>query len=325
MIKNVLNYVLRIGISAALLWWLFTKIDMKQTAQVIRSAELKYIFIAFAFFLSTYVLTYNRWQLFIKALKLTVPYREIVRYFFIGLFGNLFLPSAIGGDAIKIYGLCKYTHQKAKVVASILLDRLSGYAGLVIVVMLACAFGFKHLNDPGVVIPILLIIPGTVVITFVLFNETAYEFCCRIFDRIPKFKNALMQMHYDISLLKDNKGHGYAGIALSCCSHVCLAVLSYFVAKGLHQDVQLIYFLLFFPLISVASLLPSLGGLGVREAAAVYLFGKIGIDSGIAASITLMSYVFMVIVGLIGGAVYVFTLSSGRVQHHPPNTEVSSP
>lgn len=323
--KNVLNYVLRVGISAALLWWLFTKIDMKQTAQVIRSADLKYILIAFAFFLSTYVLTYNRWRLFMKALQLDVPYREIVRYFFIGLFGNLFLPSAIGGDAIKIYGLCKYTPHKAKVVASILLDRLSGYAGLVLVVITACAIGFKYLTDPGIVIPILLIIPGTVVITFVLFNETAYEFCCRIFDRIPKFKNALMQMHYDIALLKGKQGHGYAGIALSCLSHVCLATLAFYTARALHQDVKLIYFLLFFPIISVASLLPSLGGLGVREAAAVYLFGKIGIDSGIAASITLIGYIFMVIVGLIGGAVYVFTLSSGRIQHHSPNTEVSSP
>lgn len=322
--KNLLNYFLRIGISVALLWWLFTKIDMKKTAEVIKSADLTYILIAFAFFLSTYVITYNRWRLFMKGLKLDVPYREIVRYFFIGLFGNLFLPSAIGGDAIKIYGLCKYTAQKAKVVASILLDRLSGYAGLVIVVITACAIGHKYLTDPGIIIPIMLIVPGTIVIAVVLFNEKVYEFCCRIFDRIPKVKKALMQMHYDIALMKDNKGYGYAGIALSCLSHVCLATLAYFTAKALHQDVELIYFLLFFPLISVASLLPSLGGLGVREAAAVYLFGKIGIDSGIAASITLIGYIFMVIVGLIGGAVYVFTLSSGRVQHHSPDAETGT-
>ncbi|MBP9854429.1 MAG: flippase-like domain-containing protein [Candidatus Omnitrophica bacterium] len=325
MIKTLFNYFLRIGISVALLWWLFTKIDMAKTGQVIKSADLKYILVAFLFFSSTYVLTYHRWKLFIKALKLDVPYREIVRYFFIGMFGNLFLPSAIGGDAIKIYGLCKYTAHKAKVVASILLDRLSGYAGLVIVVVVAFSVGYKLVNSPGVIIPILLIVPGTIVITAVLFNEAIYEFCCRIFDRVPKIKKALMQMHYDIALVKDNKSAGYAAIGLSCVSHVCIAVLSFFIAKALHQDVKLIYFLIFFPLISVVSLLPSLGGLGVREAAAVYFFGKIGIDSGIAASITLISYIFMVIVGLIGGAIYVFTLSSGRIQHPSPKPEVNSP
>ena len=323
--KNFLNYILRIGISVALLWWLFTKIDVDETVTVIKSADVGYLTIAFILFVSTYFITFIRWFLFIKALELAAPLSDIFRYFCIGLFGNLFLPSAIGGDAIKIYGLCKITSHKAKVVASILLDRLSGYAGLVILVIIACCLGFKHIQDPGIAIPIMLIIPGTVVIAAVLFNEKIYEFCCRLFNRIPKVKNALMQLHYDIALLKGKKEYGYKAIGLSLLSHIVLATLSFYIAKGLHQDVHIIYFLLFFPLISVASALPSLGGLGVREAAAVYLFGKIGLSSGIAASITLMTYIFMVIVGLVGGAIYVITLSFGRIQHHSPDTEVNSP
>ena len=318
--KNFLNYILRIGISVLLLWWIFSNIDTEQTLAVIKSADIRYFGIAFIFFFATYVLTFYRWTLFMKGMDLKAPAREVFRYFCIGVFGNLFLPSSIGGDAIKIVGLCRIVHHKAKVVGSILLDRLSGYAGLVIVMMLACVFGWKHIQEPGIMIPILVVIPGTIVVALVLFNEKIYEFCCRIFDRIPKIKNALMQMHYDIALMKNHPGHGYGGIGLSCLSHLCLAVLSYFIAVGLHQDVNIIHFLIFFPLISVASALPSLGGLGVREVAAVYLFGKIGIESGTAASITLMTYVFMVIVGLIGGAIYVITLSSGRVQHPAPDS-----
>lgn len=319
--KNILNYILRIGISVLLLWWIFSNIDTDQTWTVIKSADIRFFSIAFIFFLATYIITFYRWTLFIKGMDLQAPKREIFRYFCIGVFGNLFLPSAIGGDAIKIVGLCRIVQHKAKVVGSILLDRLSGYAGLVIVMLIACVFGFKHIQEPGIMIPILFVIPGTIVTALVLFHEKIYEFFCRIFDRVPKIKNALMQMHYDIALMKNHPGYGYGGIALSCASHVCLAVLSYFIAVGLHQEVNIIHFLIFFPLISVASALPSLGGLGVREAAAVYFFGKIGIDSGIAASITLMTYVFMVVVGLIGGAIYVITLSSGRVQHPAPDPQ----
>ncbi|MCA9395247.1 MAG: flippase-like domain-containing protein [Candidatus Omnitrophica bacterium] len=317
--KNVLNYILRIGISLLLLWWIFKHIDTEQTLTVVKSADMRYLAVAFLFFFTTYVLTFYRWTLFIKGMDLQAPEREIFRYFCIGTFGNLFLPSAIGGDAIKIVGLCRIVHHKAKVVGSILLDRLSGYAGLVIVMIIACIFGWEHIQEPGILIPILFVIPGTIVVALVLFNEKIYEFCCRIFDRIPKIKNALMQMHYDIALMKNHPGHGYGGIFLSCLSHVCLALLSYFIAVGLHQEVSVIHFLIFFPLISVASALPSLGGLGVREVAAVYFFGKIGIESGTAASITLMTYVFMVVVGLIGGAIYVTTLSAGRVQHPAPD------
>ena len=322
--KNLLNYLLRIGISLALLWWIFRSIDTEQTISVIRSADVRYFGIAFIFFLATYALTYYRWMLFIKGMDLRAPAREIFRNWCIGLFGNLFLPSAIGDDAIKIVGLCRIVQHKAKVVGSILLDRLSGYAGLVIVMLVACIFGWEHIQEPGIMIPILFVIPGTIVVATVLFNEKVYGFCCRLFDRIPKIKNALMQMHYDIALMKNHPGHGYGGIALSCMSHICLSVLSYYIAVGLHQEVNIIHFLIFFPLISVASALPSLGGLGVREVAAIYFFGKIGIESGTAASITLMTYVFMVVVGLVGGAIYVLTLSSGRVQHPAPDSGSSA-
>ncbi len=304
----------------ALLWWLFSKkIDLPSTIEVLKNADLPFIGLAFAIFVFTNIVILIRWIIFIRALELDIPLGEIIRYCLIGLFGNLFLPSAIGGDAIKIYGLCKSTPHKAKVVASILLDRLCGYIGLVVVVIGAFIVGHKHITDPTITYAILLVIPGTFVVMTVLFNEAVYEFCCRLFNGIPKIKNALMQMHYDIALLKGNKKSGFAGLALSCVSHVLLAVLSFYIAKGLGQSVSLIYFLLFFPLISMAAALPSLGGLGVREAAAVYFFGKIGIDSGIAASITLMTYIYMVIIGLIGGAVYVFTLSSGRIQHPAPD------
>lgn len=320
--KKIFNYLLRVGISVALLWWLFTKkIDLPNTIEVIKNAHLPYITLAFLIFVLTNIIILIRWVIFIRALKLDVPLKEIIRYCLIGLFGNLFLPSAIGGDAIKIYGLCKSTPHKAKVVASILLDRLCGYIGLVIVVLFAFIIGHKHITDPTITYAILFVIPGTFVVMTVLFNERVYEFFCRVFNGVPKIKTALMQMHYDIALLKGNKKAGFAGLALSCLSHVLLAVLSFYIAKGLGQEVNLIYFLLFFPLISIAAALPSLGGLGVREAAAVYFFGKIGIESGIAASITLMTYIYMVIIGLIGGAVYVFTLSSGRIQHSASDTE----
>src|SRR3989338_3854206 len=69
----------------------------------------------------------------------------------------------------------------------------------------------------------------------------------------------------------------------------------------------------------VASALPSIGGLGFREAGAAYFFSRIGVDSGIAVSISFMTFLFMVAVGLMGGAIYVLTLSFRRIQYHSSN------
>jgi uncharacterized membrane protein YbhN (UPF0104 family) len=126
-----------------------------------------------------------------------------------------------------------------------------------------------------------------------------------------------MGLHYDIALMKGKRREGFSAIAISCLSQVVYAVCWYLIARSLSQDVDLIYFLIFVPLTCVAASFPSIGGLGVREIGAVYLFGKIGMNPEVAASISLVNFVFMVLIGLLGGLSYVLTLSSGRIQHHP--------
>ena len=96
-----------------------------------------------------------RWFIFIKALEVTSSARDVVRYYFIGLFGNLFLPSTIGGDILKIYGLCRNSSQKTRVVASVLLDRLSGFAAIVVVSVVAFILGYRFLQEGVIVAPII--------------------------------------------------------------------------------------------------------------------------------------------------------------------------
>jgi len=321
-LKDFLNFLLRFGVSAALLWFIFTKIDTEQTITVLRSADLSYIGYAALIFIFINSLVLWRWKIFINALNLSVPMIDVVRYFFIGLFGNLFLPSAIGGDAIKIYGLCRKSSQKTRVVASILLDRLSGFAAISAVATCSFIFGYRFIEDRSLALPIVLMVGATFTLVIVLFNQKMFNFGCRIFQKFPKIKNALKNMHDDIMMLKNKRKEGYKAFWLSCVCHILLAFTYFLVAKALHQDIEFYYFLIFVPIICVASAFPSIGGLGFREAGAAYLFTKIGVDSGVAVSLTLINFSFIIVIGLIGGAVYVSTISSRRIQYHQSNAGI---
>jgi len=301
----------------ALLYYIFSKIDMEKTKAVLRSAEIIYIFYAFLTFIVINIIILVRWRIYIKALDIDASTLDITRYYLVGLFGNLFLPSAIGGDLIKIYGLCKGSNQKARVVASVLLDRLSGFASIVIVAVTSFVVGYKYIQNAFLLVPIAVMAFCSFGIAAVLFNEKIYSFGCRVFNGFPKIKNNLMKLHYDIMLLNDKRMEGVKAIGLSCLSQVTFAFTFYFTARALNQDISIIYFLIFVPLICVASSVPSIGGLGVREAGTAFLFAKVGVDSGISVSMSLISFLFMVVVGLIGGAVYVITLHSGRLQYSP--------
>lgn len=315
-LKNIVSFLLRFGVSAALLWWLSKQVDFEKTSAALKTADLNYFFLAFAVFFVIYFVLLLRWLVFVRALDLKVPLATLARYFAIGLFGNLFLPSSIGGDAIKIYGLCKHSAEKQKVVASVLLDRLSGYAGLVITASIACAFGYKLMNN--IMIPVVIAVLAAVWagVMAVLLNERLYAFFCQVLNRFPKAKEAVMKMHYDIALLHNRRYAFWQTAGLSCIAQLMYSFVFFLLAKTLHQDIAMIYCLIFVPLICVASAFPSIGGLGVREYAVKVLFSTVGIDPGIAVSISLINFVFMVVVGLLGGAAYVSTLSLGRVQHH---------
>lgn len=318
-VKNFLSFAFRLALSGGILWFIFSKIDTQKTLEVLKSADLSYIALAGGMFFIIHMIILWRWVIFIRALELDVDIVTITRYFFIGLFGNLFLPSAVGGDIIKILGLCKNSSQKPKVVASVLLDRLSGFAAIVIISVVAYFLGYSFHRESSLLVPICVLMAGSFLVALVLFHERVYSFCIAVFGVFPKFKQALMNMHYDIALLKQGHkmGEGFKGIGVSCLSQGLFAFSFYLVALGLRQDVSIVYFLIFVPLICVSAALPSIGGLGVREAGAAYLFAKAGMDSGVAVSMSLVNFMFMVVIGLIGGLIYVVTVSPGRVQHHP--------
>ena len=323
--KKIFNFLFRIALSVALLAWLYTKIDIKSTKDILYSADIGYILCSLAVFFIVNVILIGRWFVFMNALELDPSFMRAIRYYLAGLFGNLFLPSAIGGDIIKILGMCKDSDQKPKIVASVILDRLSGFASIVLVAFCSFMLGRKYMQGTHLIVPIMTMGGASLVIALILFNHSVFEFICRVFNFFPKIKNALMSLHDNISLMKNKKVEGMKAILLSCLSQIVYASTFFLSAKALHQDISFIYFLIFVPIICVAASFPSIGGLGVREAGAAFLFSKVGIGSGVAVSLSLLSFLFMVVVGLLGGIFYVSTLSSGRVQHHSPDAASGQP
>lgn len=319
-IRKTVYFLFRFGLSATLLIYIINIIDWQGTSSAIKSADLKYIGFAVLVFLMINFFILLRWNIFIRSLELQAEQVNIIRFFFIGLFGNLFLPSSIGGDVIKILGLCRDSNEKPKVVASVLLDRISGFGGIVLFAVVSYAFGYSYLDDISILVAIITMGVLFITIGLFLFDERLYRFACLIFYPFPRIKSALMNMHYDIVLLKNRGATLIIALSISAFCQFLLSIIFYLISLALHQDIAFIYFIIFVPLISVASAFPSIGGLGVREAGAAYLFTKVGMASGIAVSISLINYIFMVGIGLIGGIIYVVSMSSGQIPSGQANT-----
>jgi len=306
--KQFFSTFFRFALSGLLLWYLYTRMDIPKMLDIFRTARVSLLVSAFLIFLVCNIVLLIRWTLIVRALNLNdVPFKVITRYFFIGLFGNLFLPSAIGGDVIKAIGLCRYSPERSKAVASILLYRLLGFAGIVLLAALALIFAYHLINEPSIIGAVILMAAVSFLIALVLMVEKVYAFGCRIFERLPKVKESLMALHYDAVLIKGRPDAAAKAVGISLLSQIVLAVAFYVNARALGQEYSFLYFLLFIPLICVAASFPSIGGLGVREAGSAFLFTKIGMSVEVAVSISFLSYIFMVLVGLMGGVIYMMS------------------
>ncbi len=321
-LKNLFSLLIRVGLSGALLIWLFSKIDYKHTWEAVKGADMIWMLAALGVFLATVFIIFLRWRLLMKTVGLKVTRFNSLRWFLIGQFYNLCLPTSVGGDVVKAIGLARECGNKPKVIASIVLDRMSGFTGIVITAAVSFLFGRAIVNNHAVAGSIMMMTAFSLGLALVLFSQRIFTTICRLFNRLPRIKDGLLRLHDDVILLRGQAWKGAESVALSVAAQVTGAFGFYLTAKAMHQDIGLLYFIIFSPLVCVATSLPSIGGLGVREVGWKVLLGQLGVRPEIAVGLSLINFAFMVIVGLFGGLLYVVTLSPGRVQHHPSNAQL---
>ena len=321
-VKNALSFLGRFALSAVLLAWLFKNIEWKDILSAIRMADMGLLGWALAVTFLIQIGCLVRWIMLMKALNLSASWGQTFRYFFIGLFCNLFLPTSIGGDVVKAIGMSRSVGNKAKVFASVVLDRLSGFGGLVVLALGAYLFGHQVIDAPSVMIPVISLTVLSLTVGFMLFHEKVYTFCYRIFLPIPRVHKALMDMHSDVVLMKARKRTAVGCVLLSALFQVMGAFMYYLIALALGQHVSLTYFLVVAPIVCAITFLPSIGGLGVREVGWVYFLARVGVDKGLAASISLISFFFVIVIGILGGIFYV---TSGPSRQVPSPAEAVTP
>lgn len=318
-IKTIAAYILRIGISVALLAVLFkwSKIDMRGVLMVMKSADKPLLSAAFLIFLAGYAVGFYRWYMLLEAIKIPISFKRTLSSFSGGVFFSLFLPSTIGGDVTRSIDLAAHTKKTREVVATVFLDRLSGYIGLVIIALASCALGWRIVGGYTVVIISLSAITGLLAaILLVLFNARVYAWIQKS-GHIPgaaKFTETLKNLHHEIHYFRHHRRVIVNSLFLSVVIQAILPVTMFLISRSLGLNVSIHYFFILFPIIGAVSLLPvSIGGLGIRENMTVFLFARAGIHQSLALGMSLLNFSFIAVCAGIGGLIYVFTVHHRRL------------
>ncbi len=274
--RRWLILLLKITVTAVCLWYVSGKIDFKKTGQALQDVNWLFLLGAFVFFIISKLLSALRLNIYFSNIGLQLQNWQNIKLYWLGMFYNLFLPGSIGGDAYKVILLSKrFDKSYKKTTAAVLLDRISGLAGLGLILAL---YGVIVLKNKWYSFSI---IAGALVAVYLLFIVIKKKF--------PGF-------------LKSFTPTLFLGIAVQVMQVVCV----YMIMLALNIRLDNTPYIFLFLVSSIVSVLPlTIGGLGIREV--VFLEGAkyFGLIQETSILISLLFYIITLVTSAFG-IFYVF-------------------
>ena len=307
--KRRLTTLLKVGLSALILYVLFSRVDLLSFWETVSSVSPQVVALGVLAFFLTQCVTTVRWSILLGC-DVEVPYRNIFSIYFVGMFFNNFLPTLVGGDLVKGYYLYKKTGRGDVSFASVLMDRYTGFTALITITTVALVIGYGSLSaigGEGLVWAFVVFIGAFVGGSLFMWVNTLHGWLVGLFLKIHFFSlNKKIDTFYKV--LMGYKNHGprlFKAYLLSFLVQGGVILGYIIVGSGMGMEVHPGYYFLFIPLATAVSMAPiSLSGLGVREGAFVFLFTKAGATVEQALGLSLLWFAIMVFVSLIGGVEY---------------------
>jgi len=217
----------------------------------------------------------KRFQLILHMQGVRLDFAKSFYVSFLGLFFNLFFPSALGGDVAKGYFVYEYSGKKLGSLTGVILDRFLGLFTIVLVALASLAAYSQSFDGAKVIFQFLFAALVFLVLGVFFFSHRGFaqKFgFLRFLIPSKKWQENLSNFYHAIRDVRNHKGVLLNSLAISLGAQILFLVDNYLLARSLGLEISLWVFFVLMPLIFFVSMAPSLSGLGVREAGFVFFF-----------------------------------------------------
>ncbi len=276
--------LLRLAISGGILALILWKVNPGRVLSEMAGANIWLLVACMFIALSGYILAGFRWHLFMRAHGLRVSFPDTLWAMFAGLFIGNFLPAGAGVDVVRGAWMVRKHGELAKVSASIVADRLTGFIILAFTA-LAAVWVHSDLRVPVAILAILLL-AGTILAFTDPFITLAEKTIGRL--RWLRIGERAMSFLRAFHFYGRRPGLLFLTFLLALVLQVVFAIVGHLVSGALGYWPPLWASLIFVPTVNLLAMLPvSVSGFGVREGAFLFLFRPFMPDEAcIALSLT---------------------------------------
>ncbi len=300
--KTWLSLAAKSVVSVGMIAWLLGSVDMAAAWGEVREVGVAAPLGVLGLILMVQLpIGVARWWVVQAAIAAPLNAGRLARFFMIGMFFNQFLPSSVGGDAVRIYKAYRSGLTLSQAFNGVLLERAAIVLSLILLVAALQPLLAERVAAPGLlwVFPLLAVgAVGGIVFLMVL-------------DRLPARFRRWRVVRGLVSLAQDSRRvflsplWGGGGFALSLLGNLNLVLMIYVLALGMDLGIGLLDCLVLVPPAMLIGTLPiSIAGWGVREGAMVASLGMIGVPAESALVVSMLFGVCALIGALPGGLLW---------------------
>ncbi|SDS22877.1 lysylphosphatidylglycerol synthase transmembrane domain-containing protein [Bradyrhizobium canariense] len=306
--KQVTFFAAKLLLSIGVLLYIARGLDLHELRIHLLAVDPAMFAVALALVLiQTFVLN-GRWVLIMRSLGVSIDWMAGWRILMISLWFNQVLPSSAGGDVVRIWLLRRRGVQWPQAVKGVMADRFTALLGLVALMVVGLPFLWSRVDNLSAILAIGGLTAAGVIGTIVLLTLDRWP--ARVIALRPIASFVQFGTLVRFLLLKFQRREILFGSAIVI--HLMTAAASYVLAVGLQAQISILdVFILIPPVILLTAVPISISGWGVREGAMVACLALAGVPSDKALSISLLLGAISVIIGVIGGIIWLASPERG--------------
>ncbi|MGH3015543.1 MAG: lysylphosphatidylglycerol synthase transmembrane domain-containing protein [Gaiellaceae bacterium] len=298
---------LQLLVSGAVFALLLWQIDLGQTVDILRDSRWGYVAASLAIFLATTWLMAWRWWVLLAARGVHEPYRWLVRMYFVSYAASQVLPTAVGGDAVRIIEHARRRPDvRATAAGAVVMERILGSAGTLVLVAVALALAAGRYEGVRLLAVVeIALLAVMIVIGLLLFSRRIGRHLeARILPlgRRVKLEGPLQSLYRTMHEYRNSLRVLLAVLAVTLVAQFSRVIAIWLCGEAVGIEVSPLVYIILGPLLFLVQMIPfTLNGIGVREAFFVGFLGRFDVPPEAAFAAGFLYYAVSIATSLPGG------------------------
>ena len=286
----------------------FVFVEHNSVINTLIVANFTYIFFAVIIQVFLFLLNTFRWMFLLNFDGFFTKFSKLFKVVLLSNFANTFLPSSIGGDALRAAYIYKKNYKSISI-SSIIFERIVGL--MVMLLIGIVSLNFIQINNIffNSTIYTLNIVIFALIMLLYLIKKISITRILRLFKidiDSHKWIGFVFEIVSKIHFYIKNFKISLQVVLLTIASQFIGVLIYWIIGQSINIEAPIIVYFVVMSVSLIASAIPiSFGGLGVRELTSVSVFIALGLEKNQAINIALI-YLLVIVISSFPGIFYYF-------------------